>query len=93
MNVSELTTRAARACGRGDNLRRAAQIMWENDCGVVPVVDDDRRAVGMLTNRDVCTAARTRGRSRKFTVADLRGSTRHDCPNGIPQGGHAAAAG
>jgi CBS-domain-containing membrane protein len=36
--------------------------MWENDCGVVPVVDDDGRVVGMITDRDVCMAAYTQGR-------------------------------
>jgi CBS domain-containing protein len=31
--------------------------MWENDCGCVPVVDDNGRAGGMITDRDVCMAA------------------------------------
>jgi CBS domain-containing protein len=35
--------------------------MWERDCGVVPVVDASGQLVGMLTDRDVCMAAYTRG--------------------------------
>jgi CBS domain-containing protein len=36
--------------------------MWEGDCGCVPVVDQDGRVVGMLTDRDVCMAAYTQGK-------------------------------
>jgi CBS domain-containing protein len=39
----------------------AAQIMWEHDCGVVPVVDAERRVVGIVTDRDLCMAAYTKG--------------------------------
>jgi CBS domain-containing protein len=46
-------------CSINDTLNRAAQIMWDHDCGSVPVVDEDERVVGMLTDRDVCMAAFT----------------------------------
>ena len=62
MRVGELMTVEVKACGPGDSLNRAAQIMWENDCGCVPVADDAERVVGMLTDRDVCMAAYTQGR-------------------------------
>ncbi len=62
MRVGELMTVEVKACGPGDSLNRAAQIMWENDCGCVPVTDDGGRVVGMLTDRDVCMAAYTQGR-------------------------------
>jgi CBS domain-containing protein len=48
-------------CQPGDSLNRAAQIMWEHDCGAVPVVEHDGRLVGMLTDRDLCMASYTRG--------------------------------
>jgi CBS domain-containing protein len=54
-------TTAVKSCGPNDNLQRAAQIMWENDCGIVPVVDGDGRLVGVITDRDVCMAAYTQG--------------------------------
>jgi CBS domain-containing protein len=37
--------------------------MWEGDCGALPVVDHDGRALGMLTDRDICMAAYTQGRA------------------------------
>jgi CBS domain-containing protein len=61
MNVSELMTRAVKSCGQGDDLQRAAQIMWESDCGAVPVVDAEQRVVGIVTDRDICMAAYTQG--------------------------------
>ena len=44
-------------CGPADSLHRAAQIMWEQDCGVVPVLDDSGKLIGMVTDRDCCMAA------------------------------------
>jgi CBS domain-containing protein len=61
MNVSNVMTTAVKSCSTNDNLQRAAQIMWENDCGIVPVVDGDGCVVGMITDRDICMAAYTRG--------------------------------
>ena len=58
MKVSDLMTKEVRACHRHDSLNRAAQLMWENDCGAVPVVD---AVIGMLTDRDICMAAYTQG--------------------------------
>jgi CBS domain-containing protein len=31
--------------------------MWEHDCGCVPVLNEDARVVGMITDRDICMAA------------------------------------
>jgi CBS domain-containing protein len=62
MNASELMTREVHSCSINDSLQRAVQLMWEHDCGVVPVVDDQNKVVGMITDRDVAIAAYTQGR-------------------------------
>ncbi len=62
VRVAEVMTRNPRTCGPGDTLHRAAQIMWETDCGCVPVVDGDGRVHAMITDRDICMAALTQGR-------------------------------
>lgn len=62
MNVEACMTRDPKVCSPADMLHRAAQIMWDNDCGVVPVVDERRKLVGILTDRDVCMAGYTQGR-------------------------------
>ena len=61
MKVNEVMVEEVKLCGPNDTLNRAAQIMWENDCGSVLVVDDESRAIGILTDRDICMAAYTRG--------------------------------
>ena len=61
MNVGQLMKQNVRACHPNDTLNIAAQIMWDNDCGCVPVVEANRRLVGMLTDRDICMAAYTQG--------------------------------
>jgi CBS-domain-containing membrane protein len=63
MKVEELMVREVMSCSPDDMLNRAAQIMWENDCGCVPVVDSAARVLGMLTDRDICMAAYTRGQT------------------------------
>jgi len=48
-------------CTAGDTLHRAAQIMWERDCGAVPVVDAAGRVAGIITDRDLAMGAFTQG--------------------------------
>ena len=65
MKVEQLMTRTVESCRSTDSVNAAAQIMWETDCGCVPVVrgdGDGARVVGMLTDRDVCMAAYTQGK-------------------------------
>lgn len=67
--VAELATpaeklmRPAHACRASDTLNEAARLMWEFDCGAVPVVNDEGRLVGIITDRDICMAAYTRGQT------------------------------
>jgi CBS domain-containing protein len=60
MRARDLMTSQVSTCSEGDALARAAQIMWDSDCGCLPVVDPAGRVVGMITDRDICMAASTR---------------------------------
>jgi CBS domain-containing protein len=62
MKVEDLMTKDVMTCGPDDTLDRAAHVMWVGDCGCVPVVDEARRLVGIITDRDVCMAAYTQGK-------------------------------
>ncbi len=62
MKVSDLMTRDVRVCTIHDSLNAAARIMWDHDCGCVPVVDGHGKLVGIVTDRDICMAAYTQGR-------------------------------
>ncbi len=61
MNVGEMMTHQVRTCSPSDSLNYVAQLMWENDCGCMPVVDREGKTVGMITDRDICMAAYTQG--------------------------------
>lgn len=68
MKVQNIMTSDVEACGPESDLAAAAAIMWRRDCGSVPVVDAERRIVGMITDRDICMAVSTRNR----LATDLR---------------------
>jgi CBS domain-containing protein len=61
MKVATIMTQDVAVCADSETLNRAAQLMWENDCGCVPIVDLHSKIVGILTDRDICMAAYTRG--------------------------------
>jgi hypothetical protein len=63
MIVEQIMNRATKFCAPEDSLNRAAQIMWEDRCGAVPVVDKQFRPIGFLTDRDICMAAYTQGKT------------------------------
>lgn len=67
MKVSDVMTRDVESCRPQSNLAAAATIMWDRDCGSVPVVDDDGRVVGMITDRDICMALATGNRRASET--------------------------
>lgn len=67
MKVAEVMTREPAFCRSSESLARAAQLMWERDCGCIPVVDDEARVIGIVTDRDIAMAAFHTGRS----LADL----------------------
>lgn len=62
MKVFEIMTLDVGFCVSDDSLAKAAEIMWQKDCGIVPVVDAENRVVGVITDRDICIAAATRNR-------------------------------
>lgn len=59
MLIRELMNPDVRSCRADDSLETAARLMWDHDCGCVPVVDDQNRVIGIITDRDVCMAALT----------------------------------
>lgn len=63
MRVQELMSQPAVTCHVNDPLILAAQRMWDHDCGMLPIVNDEGVLTGVLTDRDICMAAYTQGRT------------------------------
>lgn len=59
MKVKDVMTAAPRTCTPDTTVAEAANLMWETDCGVLPVVDDGELA-GIVTDRDLFIAIGTR---------------------------------
>lgn len=62
MKVEQVMNRPVVTCLPSDPLHAAAGLMWEPDCGVIPIVDDDGKLVGIVTDRDICMAGMMDGR-------------------------------
>ncbi len=83
MKVAEIMTVEVKSCSPDDNLHAAAKIMWEEDCGCVPVLDRDSKLVGILTDRDICMAAYTQGLAlNAMTVESAMAATVISCNPG-----------
>lgn len=80
MNVNELMSREPRAVRIGDRGDAAARVLWEADCGIAPVVDAAGVLVGVVTDRDLCMASYTQGRSLgEIPVTKVMVSTLRTC--------------
>ena len=64
MKVEQIMSRNVKTCKAADTLDKAAKLMWESDCGSVPVIaqDNDRVVVGFITDRDIAMAGYTQGK-------------------------------
>jgi CBS domain-containing protein len=63
MKVKEIMGTNAKVCMLTDNLSAAGGLMWENDCGILPVVAEGGKVVGLITDRDICMAATLKNRN------------------------------
>jgi len=62
MKIRDLMTKKVASVRATDSTALAARLMWDCDCGAVPVLDGDGRAIAMITDRDICMAALMRDR-------------------------------
>lgn len=80
MHVEALMTKDVKTCVPSDSLQAAAKIMWDRDCGCVPVVDDSKNVVGMITDRDICMATMLQGaRPQDIAVEKVMSRGIHTC--------------
>lgn len=64
MNVRDLMTWEVRSCHAETDLGTVGMMLWDQDCGIVPVVESGtNRLLGVVTDRDICIAAATKNRA------------------------------
>lgn len=80
MKVREIMTSDVKACRPETNLAEAVKLMWDRDCGVLPVVKADGKVFGMITDRDICVAMATRGQTAdRIAVRDVTAGKAYTC--------------
>ena len=82
IRVGDLMQDDVRTCTAEDALSEPARIMWERDCGCVPVEagDGSGRLVGIITDRDISMAAYTNGgRLAEIRVRQAMSTGVHSC--------------
>lgn len=62
MKVQDVMNYNVQTCRPETNLADAAMRMWRGDFGILPVVADGQKVVGVITDRDICMAAATKHR-------------------------------
>lgn len=55
MELDSVMTANPACCTRETPLRDVAKMMVDNDCGLIPVLDEHRRPVGVVSDRDIAT--------------------------------------
>lgn len=80
MLVEQLMTRQAVSCRPEDSLSHAAQLMWEHDCGCLPVCTGNgiSKVAGVITDRDICMSALFQNRPlQDLRVSDAMSTQAH----------------
>lgn len=62
MKVKEVMMGTPYFCRSDTNLGSATELMWNANCGFLPVEAPDGKVIGVVTDRDICIALGTRNR-------------------------------
>lgn len=80
MKARDLMSKPARTCTPSTDLATVAKLMWDHDCGFIPVVSDSGVAAGVVTDRDICIATSTRRLlAEQIAAADAMATPIHAC--------------
>ena len=81
--VEDCMAPEAAHCHPETDLASAAHLLWTRDCGVLPVIDDAWRVVGVVTDRDLLMCAYTTGRPlSELRVEDCMATEVRTCAPG-----------
>lgn len=80
MKVRDVMARKLHFCGWDWTLSAAAQSMWKNGCGFLPVVGEGGNVIGVVTDRDISIALGTRNRRpSELLVKEVMGPRLFTC--------------
>jgi len=70
LRVRDVMTPYPTCCAPDDSVLRAVRVMKSEDVGAVPVVEHDRRLVGIVTDRDLALEIVAAGRDPERTIVE-----------------------
>lgn len=80
MRVRDVMKPTAVCCRRDMNLAAAVELLWVNNCGMLPVVGKAGKLEGVITDRDICIATGTRNRlPSELTVQEVASKNAITC--------------
>lgn len=72
MKVKDIMVRTPAYCASDTNLGAAVEILWNRNCGILPIVNEQEKVVGVVTDRDLCIALGTRNQlPAEITVSQV----------------------
>lgn len=72
MKVRDIMATTPASCYMDTNLGTAVEILWNRNCGILPVLNGEQRVVGVITDRDICVALATKNRlAGEITVGEV----------------------
>jgi CBS-domain-containing membrane protein len=79
MKVRDIMTHEAVSCRKDMDIGAAARLMLKGRFGTLPVIDTHAKLAGIITDRDIATAAATRQRNAaRLTAITMDGSAACD---------------
>jgi len=80
MKVKDIMTDTPCYCLPKTNLGSAIELMWNANCGCLPVLSADGKVSGVVTDRDICVALGTRNRvASDVTVGEVMSDKLYSC--------------
>ena len=72
MRVKDVMVGTPVGCSFQTNLGSAVELLWRQQCGILPVANQDNKIFGVVTDRDLCIALGTRNRlPGEITVGEV----------------------
>ena len=72
MKVKDIMSKSPGYCTPDMNLGAAVEILWNRNCGMLPVVDAHGKVLSVITDRDICIALGTRNRlASELSIAEV----------------------
>jgi CBS domain-containing protein len=83
MRVEELMTKEVATIRPDEPSSAALRLMWDCDCGSLPVVDDEGKAIAIVTDRDIAMTALFRDAPPSaLRVSEVMSKNLHFCTPG-----------